>query len=119
MSRLLLFLSFVLVATSRAQNIPYTTVNTLQRAADSFAKIDGLQCELKMVHKRLGDTREFKVFLESPSGKTEVKIAADGTFHLPLIPKGDWDRAKVVHTLEKGALTISLYWGFNAAALTP
>jgi hypothetical protein len=96
---------------ARAQELPYPMVFALQRAADSAAKVDGVVCRLKMQHAREGDTRPFKVILESPHGRTAVKISPDGSFNLPTLPEEDRNRSKLVHDLEKGALAIT--FGFQ------
>jgi hypothetical protein len=119
MLRVILSLLFVVAVTARAQKLPYTTVLALQETAESFTETNGVECQLRMIHSRAGDTRDFKVFLEAPSGKTEIKVSGDGSFHLPFIPESERDRAHLTSTLERGALTFSLYWEFKAAAFVP
>jgi hypothetical protein len=97
---------------ARAQGLPYSDIMPLQEAVEALAKIKGVGCELTAKHSNEDDKRGFKVFLESPKGRTEIKISDDGTFHLPTLPKEDWDHSQVAHTLEKGALTLTLSFGF-------
>ncbi len=60
-----------------------------------------------MQHRREGDKRPFKVTLESPKGQTAIKVLPDGSFDLPQLPEEERSRSKLVHNLEKGALSIT------------
>lgn len=101
MLRIILIVCCALPLMAGAQELPYPVVFALQRAADSAAKVEGVVCQLKMQHTREGDKRLFKVTLESPHGRTDVKISPDGSFDLPTLPAEDRNRSKLVHNLEK------------------
>jgi hypothetical protein len=64
-----------------------------------------------MQHRREGDTRPFKVTLESPQGQTAINVLPDGSFDLPRLPEEDRSRSKLFHNLDKGALSIT--FGFQ------
>ena len=91
-----------------AQRLPYTVVREMDDIANSITRVSGLKCDLEVENKREGDSRKFKIFLQSPSSRTEVKVGPDGTFRLPALPKEDWDQSYITHTLAPGALSMSV-----------
>lgn len=93
--------------------LPYSDVLALQEAAEAIAKVDGAVCRVKIEHSRPDDRRPFRVLLESPREKTEIKVTAGGAFQLPVLPREDWDRSQLSHNLEKGALKLTFDFGFN------
>ena len=104
---------FAIPLLAAAQGVPYSVVMQFQETAESLAKTPGMVCRLTTVHTSSEDKRPFKVFLESPKGRVEVEVHKDGTFHLPTLPKEDWEETRLVQTLEPGALNISLNFGFG------
>lgn len=112
MLRTILLASCAIPLIAKGQELPYPVVFALQRAADSASEVDGVVCQLKMRHRRDGDTRPFKVTLVSPKGRSAVKISPDGSFSLPTVPEGDRNYSKLVHDLEKGALATT--FGFQS-----
>jgi hypothetical protein len=98
-----------------AQELPYTFVLSLQNAAETVRKVNGVVCQLKMEHSREGDTRPFSISLQSAKGRMPVEVAEDGSFHLPLLPEPERGQARLIHSLEKGALSISFAFNVSGA----
>lgn len=108
-------LSGLLPLLASAQSLPYTHVIGLQNAIDAFRAVEGMSGQLTLTHQRPDDTRPFQIFLEAPTARTEIKVDTNGMFRLPKLPKDDWEAARVTHTLEKGALSVNFFFGFEGA----
>ncbi len=100
-----------------AEGLPYETAKAMLDAASCLNGVDGFRCELTMVHSRNEDKRPFKVFLESPVQRVVVEVHPDGAFRLPVVPRQDWENTSLVHTLEPGALSLNLFFGFESKLL--
>ncbi|MHC1764333.1 MAG: hypothetical protein AB9869_08500 [Verrucomicrobiia bacterium] len=109
----MLLLSCLLPLSAAGQELPYPVAMSFQRAAETAGKVDGVVCHLKMEHARSDDTRPFKIVLESPKGRVPLVVSSDGSFKLPALPEEDWARSKLVHNLEKGALSVT--FGFDVS----
>src|SRR5436309_2212689 len=102
-----LILACALPLLGAAQEIPYTVVKGVQDCMKEFRRIDGVTAEATLKHSDPGDARSFRVFLETPRGRSEIKVRKDRSFRLPPVAKEDEDRSRLVGFLEKGALTLS------------
>ena len=69
--------------------------------------------EIVLTHSDSTDTREFKLFLETPTNRIQIIVLEGGVFRLPELPKAEQERARVVHSLEKGALTLTVKCEFK------
>jgi len=110
-------LLFALPVLVTAQTIPYAAVKSLQDCVEELRRIDGAVAELTLEHTDAVDTRSFRLALETPKARTEITVASNGTFRLPPVAKEDEDNARIVHTLNKGALTLSV--SFDAKGQLP
>jgi hypothetical protein len=90
------------------QTIPYTALKTIDECAKELRQIEGFSAELVIKHSDPKDSRDFQVLLETSEGRKELKINKDGTFRLPAVKADEQRNAQVIHSLEKGALTLSM-----------
>ncbi len=97
----------VLPLLGAAQEIPYTAAKWVQDSMKEFRRIDGVTAEATIEHSNPADARSFRVFLETPRGRSEIKVRKDGSFRLPPVAKEDQDRSRLVGSLEKDALALS------------
>lgn len=107
MRTIVLILTCALPLAIRAQELPYSIVLAMQQAAEEAKQVDGVTCELQMQHAHEGDSRPFKITLDTPKGQTPITVQPDGAFTLPVLPEEDRDHARLLHNLEKGALSIN------------
>jgi hypothetical protein len=113
---LILVTSFPLL--TAAQELPYAPVLSLQQAAEAVTGVQGIVCNLRF-ETRDGVKRPFRILVESPSGRIPVKVDEDGTFELPHVPRGDRPPSRLVHNLEKGAISLTVDFRLEANVLRP
>jgi hypothetical protein len=118
MHRTLLILVSLFPLLTAAQELPYAPVLSLQQAAEFVAGVQGISCKLRF-ETRDGVRRPFRIVVESPSGRMPVKVDEDGAFELPHVPRGDRPASRLVHNLEKGALSLTVDFRLEASILRP
>jgi hypothetical protein len=101
-----------------AQELPYPLVLSMQQAAESVTGVQGIVCTLRF-ETRDGVRRPFRIVVESPGGRLPVKVDEEGAFELPHIPRGDRPPSRLVHNLEKGALSLTVDFRLEASLLRP
>jgi len=102
-----------LSVTGFGQSIPYAMARTLEDCAAELRQIKGVTAELKLEHSNPQDTREFRLWLDTPGDRKTIKVSKEGTFRLPKLSVDNQENARVTHSLEAGALTLSFGFHWN------
>lgn len=102
-----------LSVTGFGQSIPYAAAKTLEDCAAELRQIKGVTAELELEHSNPEDTREFRLWLETPGDRKTIEVSKEGTFRLPKLSVDDQEGARVTHSLEAGALTLSFAFHWN------
>lgn len=89
------------------QAIPYAMLKAVDECAKELRRAEGVKAELKLEHANPSDKREYQLWLETPADRQVIAVNADGSFLLPEVPADLQAQARVIHSLEKGALRIS------------
>jgi hypothetical protein len=118
MFRSLLIVLCLFPLPTAAQGLPYAPVLSLQQAAELVTGVQGIVCTLRF-ETRDGVKRPFRIVVESPNGRIPVKVDEDGAFELPHVPRGDRPPSRLVHNLEKGALSLTVDFRLEASVLRP
>lgn len=102
---LFLFLSWSWL--TAGQSLPYDLFRVLDECSKEAQRTEGIQAGFHLQHTRPGDQREYQLWLETSGLKKPIRVNPRGTFELPLIPERDQPKAKITHSLEAGALTVT------------
>ena len=96
------------------QAIPYDIVKTIDDCAKELRQVEGCTAEVAIKHADPKDNRDFQLLLETSKDRKPIKLNKDGTFRLPTVKADEVRKAQVIHSLEKGALSLDFYFGWQA-----
>jgi hypothetical protein len=90
------------------QAIPYELLKELEDCTTTLRRTPGVTAEVQLLHNNPKDSRNFQLTLETPSERANIPVGVDGRFRLTQVSPEVQSKTRVLHSLEKGALALSI-----------